>query len=125
VPSDAESVIAQLCSLFARQADELIDLHDHALKRVRPGLCVQCYFRLQSAADPRSKGALVPLRSWLESNIEVVAKGSQDQVLETLPLRLEAPDLEGYCRELMADFREDRAYRLPQVTLEFQYKAAA
>ena len=108
-----------------RQADELIDLHRHALQRTHPGRCVQCYFRLRGVADPRSRGVLVPLRSWLESNIEVVAKGPQNQILETLPLRLEAPDLEGYCRGIMADFREDRAYLAPQVTLEFQYKAAA
>lgn len=86
---------------------------------------MQCYFRLQGAANPQSKSALVPLRFWLESNIEVVAKGSQDQLLETLPLRLDASDLEGYCRGVMAQIREDRVYRLPQVTLEFQYKAAA
>jgi hypothetical protein len=125
VPLDPELVIGQLCPLFAHQADELIDLHEHVRKRVRPGRCVQCYFRLQGAANPRSKGALVLLRSWLESNIEVVAKGSQDQVLETVPLRLDAADLEGYCRGVMAQFREDRAYRFPQLILEFQYKAAA
>jgi len=125
VPFDPDLVIKQLCPLFARQADELIDLHEHARKRVLPGRCVQCYFRLQGAANPQAKSALVPLRSWLEANIEVVAKGSQNQVLETVPLSLEAADLEGYCRGMMTQFREDRAYRLPQLTLEFQYKAAA
>ena len=124
VSLNPEAVIGQLCPLFARQADELIDLHEHARRRVRPGRCVQCYFRLQGAANSQSKSALVPLRSWLEANIEVVAKGYQNQVLETVPLHLEAADLEGYCQEVMAQFREDRAYRLPQLTLEFRYKAA-
>jgi hypothetical protein len=115
--SDPEAVIRKLCPLFARQAD--------ALKRIRPGLCVDCYFRLQETADSGGQHALFPLRSWLESNIEVVAKDSESRIIEKLPLQLNATDLAAYCNRLMNDFREDRTYSLSLVTLEFQYKEAA
>jgi hypothetical protein len=123
--SDPEAVIKKLCPLFARQADALLELRESALKRIRPGLCVDCYFRLQETADPGGQYALFPLRSWLESNIEVVAKDSQSRVIEKLPLKLDATDLAAYCNRLIGDFREDRAYSLSLVTLEFQYKEAA
>lgn len=123
--SDPEAVIRKLCPLFARQADALIDLRESTLNRIRPGLCVDCYFRLQEAADSGGQHALFPLRSWLESNIEVVAKDSESRIIEKLPLQLNATDLAAYCNRLMSDFREDRTYSLSLVTLEFQYKEAA
>jgi hypothetical protein len=123
--SDPEAVIKKLCPLFARQADALIDLRESALKRIRPGLCVDCYFRIQETAGSGEQHVLFPLRSWLESNIEVVAKDSESRIIEKLPLRLNATDLAAYYNRLMDDFREDRAYSLSLVTLEFQYKEAA
>jgi len=123
--SDPEAVIRKLCPLFARQADALIDLRESTLNRIRPGLCVDCYFRLQETADSGRQHALFPLRSWLESNIEVVAKDSESRIIEKLPLQLNAADLAAYCNRLMSDFREDRTYSLSLVTLEFQYKEAA
>jgi hypothetical protein len=123
--SDPENVIKRLCPLFARHGDDLIDLRESASKRIRPGLCVDCYFRLRQAADIRAQNALFPLRSWLEANIEVVAKDPDSRIIEKLPLRLDAADLATYCHRVMGDFREDRAYLHSQVTLEFQYKEAA
>jgi hypothetical protein len=123
--SDPESVIKRLCPLFAGHGDDLIDLRDSTSKRIRPGLCVECYFRLRQTADIRAQNALFPLRSWLETNIEIVAKDPESQIIERLPLRLDAADLATYCHRVMGDFREDRAYLHSQVTLEFQYKEAA
>jgi len=123
--SDPEAVVKKLCPLFERQADALLDLREFALKRIRPGLCIDCYFRLQETADSGGQDALFPLRSWLESNIEVVAKDSESRIIEKLPLQLNTTDLATYCSRLMDDFREDRAYSLSLVTLEFQYKEAA
>jgi len=123
--SDPEAVVKKLCPLFVRQADALLDLREFALKRIRPGLCIDCYFRLQETADSGGQDALFPLRSWLESNIEVVAKDSESRIIEKLPLQLNTTDLATYCSRLMDDFREDRAYSLSLVTLEFQYKEAA
>jgi len=123
--SDPEAVIKQLCPLFARQADDLIDLREYVVKRIRPGLCVDCYFRLHETAGSGGQCALFPLRSWLESNIEVVAKDSESRIIEKLPLQLDATDLAAFCNRVMGDFREDRAYPLSHVTLEFQYKEAA
>jgi hypothetical protein len=123
--SDPEDVIKRLCPLFAQQADALIDLRDAAIKRIRPGLCVECYFRLQISADSGSGHLLFSLRSWLESNIEVIARDPESRIIEKLPLQLDATDLATYCHRVMGDFREDRAHLYSRLTLEFQYKEAA
>jgi hypothetical protein len=89
-----DAVIARLCPLFSRQADQILDLRDCARHRVRPGLCVSCYFQLYAGTEPASQKVLLPLRTWLESNIEIVAKDSNAIVLESLPLALDFADLE-------------------------------
>ncbi len=120
-----EAVIARLCPLFSRQADEILDLRDSVQRRVRPGLCVSCYFKLSSGSTSASESLLFPLRTWLESNIEVVAFDSSATVLEHLPLRLDRPDLESYCTQVIEEFRDNRAYSSEVLTLEFRYKEAA
>ena len=86
---------------------------------------------MKSPEQGRSKPGTPALKSfpksssWLETNIEVVAKDPESQIIEKLPLRLDAADLATYCHRVMGDFREDRAYLHSQVTLEFQYKEAA
>ena len=107
------------------RARSLPRTRESASKRTRPGLCIDCYFRLHQTADAGGQHALVPLRSWLESNVEVVAKDPKSRIIEKLPLQLDTADLAAYCHRIMGDFREDRAYLHSQVTLEFQYKEAA
>ena len=120
-----EAVIARLCPLFSRQADQILDLRNCARERVRPGLCVSCYFQLFAEAQPGSEGLLFPLRAWLESNIEVVAKDDNAVVLERLPLALDHPDLQSFCYQLIDEFRDNRVYATDLVTLELRYKEAA
>ena len=120
-----DAVISGLCPLFSRYADEILDLRNCALQRVRPGLCISCYFRLYATADSVSQTVLFPLRTWLESNIEVVAKDKKEQVLEQLPLTLDSADLQSYCNQLMDEFRENRVYLTDVLNLEFRYKEAA
>jgi hypothetical protein len=118
-------VISELCPLFSRYADEILDLRNCARRRVRPGLCVRCYFQLYARADSDSQRVLFPLRTWLESNIEVVAKDKKEEVLEQLPLTLDSADLQSYCNQVIDEFRENRVYSTDVLSLEFRYKEAA
>jgi len=125
ISDQVDEVISGLCPLFSRCADEILDLRNCARQRVRPGLCVSCYFQLSARADSISQTGLFPLRAWLESNIEVVARDKKEQVLEQLPLTLDSPDLQSYCNQLMDEFRENRVYSTDLLSLEFRYKQAA
>ena len=118
------SVIARLCPLFSRQADQIFYFRECARQRVRPGLCVSCYFHLYADMEPASREVLLPLRDWLETNIEVIAKDSNAVVLESFPLALDFPDLESLCYQLIDEFRDNRVYSTA-LTLEFRYKEAA
>jgi hypothetical protein len=46
-----------------------------------------------------------PLRTWLESNFEVVTKDGNAVVLERLPLALDFADLQSLCYQMMDEFR--------------------
>ena len=96
-----DAVISGLCPLFSRYADEILDLRSSARQRVRAGLCVRCYFQLYARADAVSQTVLFPLRSWLESNIEIVARDKKERVIEKLPLTLDSIDLQSYCHQLI------------------------
>lgn len=121
-----DPVLAPLAEPFCRQADTLLDLRACALNKTRPGRCVACYFALQAAAAERLIAKLCPLRTWLETHIEVVASDESAQPLEAFPLQLsDAEDLETYCRRTMAEFHENRAYGTAGINLAFRYKQAA
>jgi hypothetical protein len=127
--SSIDSILSPVCESFHFRADDILNLRHNASRRVLPGQCISCYFKLYGAADSNSVvaniSALGPLREWLESNIEVIATDGTERVIEQLPLCLEASDLEAYCREVMDEFRENRVYSASLVTLEFRYKKAA
>ncbi len=121
-----DPVLAHLAAPFCRQADTLLDLRSCASNKTRPGRCVACYFVLQAAAAERAIAKLCPLRAWLETHIEVVASDGHASPLETLPLQLAgSEDLEAYCRRIMAEFHENRAYDATTIQLAFRYKQAA
>lgn len=120
-----DQILGRLSQRFFREADSILDLRGAALTRQHPGRCIQCYFKLYGIADPDSESLLNPLKVWIESNIEVIAKDGREQILEQLPLRLDAPDLEAYCQEVIHEFRTNRVYHAQNLTLEFRYKEAA
>jgi hypothetical protein len=120
-----DQILGPLSERFFREADAILDLRGVALNRLHPGRCIQCYFKLCGSADLTSESLLKPLKSWIESNIEVIAKDGQEQILEQLPLRLDAPDLEAYCQDVIHEFRTNRVYPSQNLTLEFRYKEAA
>jgi hypothetical protein len=120
-----DQILRQLSQRFFREADSILDLRGAALNRRYPGRCIQCYFKLYGVADPGSEDLLRPLKVWIESNIEVIAKDGHEQILEQLPLRLDAPDLEAYCQDVIHEFRTNRVYPSQNLTLEFRYKEAA
>lgn len=118
-----DHAIAPLAAPLRHQADTLLTLRECALRRTLPGRCVSCYFRLATSARPEAD--LAPLRSWLESEIEIVAKDASAQVLETLPLRLEGDDLETCCRQTMDAMRDDRVHPTALLALSFRFKHSA
>ena len=120
-----DQILRPLSQRFFREADSILDLRGAALTRQHPGRCVQCYFKLYGIAAADSESLLRPLKIWIESNIEVIAKDGHEQILEQLPLRLDAPGLEAYCQEVIHEFRTNRVYPSQNLTLEFRYKEAA
>ena len=120
-----DQILGPLSQRLFREADSILDLRGAALTRQHPGRCIECYFKLYGIADPDSGSLLYPLKVWIESNIEVIAKDGREQILEQLPLRLDAPDLEAYCQEVIHEFRTNRVYPAQNLTFEFRYKEAA
>ena len=107
-------------------ADEILDLREAALRRDDPGRCLSCYFKILGGSRHSMGHITTPLRQWLEQHLEVVAHGSSQSELERLPIQLpsEGSDgLEVFCRQIMANFREDRTYQdLAKIELSFQFK---
>lgn len=122
--SAIDPLLASLARPFNGQGDTLLELRDCVVNTVKPGRCIACYFALSDRAAVKM-AALCPLRQWLETHIEVIARDEEKRVLETLPLSLTTPDLESCCREIMAEFQDNRAYTASRINLEFRFKAAA
>jgi len=100
-------------------ADLFLDLRELLLENGHPGDCVQCFFNLLDNLDrPES---LIPLRHWLESNIEIAVE-INEQTRETFPVRFgKTKSLSDYCQRIFNIIREDRAYTERNILLSFQY----
>lgn len=107
---------------LARYADELLDIRESALRRQHPGRCVACYFRLAQAVEGPRRAWLARLRDWIESHLEILARDSGDTVLERMPVRLQAEDLESYCQQVMDQVHFDRSYQVPEIELTFEFR---
>ncbi|MDR0532638.1 MAG: hypothetical protein LBH01_01655 [Verrucomicrobiales bacterium] len=118
-----EHTLLHLAPHFARQADALLDLRDYGIKRQHPGKCVDCYFQLHANARDTRLQNLAPLREWLERNIEIVAADQKQNLLEKIPLKLDAQDLESFCQKIINFMYTDRAFQTPTVSLDFAFKA--
>ena len=93
-------------------------------RQAHPGECLQCFFRLKAAASPTSFAALAPIQTWLESHLEVEVNAS-DAFVGTMPVFLDAPDLEAFCHRTMQRVREDRAETAPEVYLALRFREDA
>lgn len=120
--SDLDPLLAPLAAPLRRAADSLIELREAARTGTTPGRCIRCYFQLLAVASSEVQPRLTPLRAWLESHIEAAACDAEGRLLEVLPVRLDADDLETCCHALMREMHEDRAYETPSITLGFRYK---
>ncbi|NBD38041.1 MAG: hypothetical protein GVY10_05685 [Verrucomicrobia bacterium] len=103
-------------------ADSLLDLREAALQRRDAGQCLQCYFRIYGRAAERGVGPITPLRQWMESHLEIVARDHEEQELERVPLILESESLEDFCSGMMREFRENRCYPQPAIELSLAFK---
>lgn len=122
---DLDALLAPLAVSFRQAADHLLDLRSAARTGTTPGRCIRCYFDLLASAPNRAQARLTPLRAWLEARIEAAATDSEGRLLETLPITLDADDLETCCRRLMREMTENRAYSTPLINMGFRYKPEA
>lgn len=122
--ADLDPLLAPLVAPLRRAADSLLELREAARSGATPGRCIRCYFQLLAAASRDVQPRLTPLRAWLEKHIEAEACDADGQLLEVLPVRLDADDLETCCRGIMREMHEDRAYDTPSILLGFRYKSS-
>lgn len=116
-------VLVPLSDAFYKQADAILDLREHALSKQNPGRCVSCYFKLFNAARGDKVRRLNALRKWLETNLVVVAKDDQDQLLESIPLFLDDADLESFCQRMLQEVIHNRVYNSKRIELHFAFKS--
>ena len=121
---ELDALLAPLAQPLRRAADSLLDLREAVRAGATPGRCIRCYFSLLAAAPAAIQPRLTPLRAWLERHIEAAACDAEGRLLETLPVVLDAEDLENCCRRLMREMTENRAYPTPHITLGFRYRPA-
>ncbi len=122
---EIDHLLGDIAAPLAREADTLLDLREAATSASHPGRCVSCYFKLLAASPQQVSPRLTPLREWLESRIEITATGDEGLLLETLPLHLDAPDLESCCRRVMDAIFEDRSYvHARTIGLQFRFRPA-
>jgi hypothetical protein len=122
--ADLDPLLAPLAAPLRRAADSLLELREAARSGETPGRCIRCYFQLLAAASRDVQPRLTPLRAWLENHIEAAASDADGRLLEVIPVRLDADDLETCCRGIMREMHEDRAYDTPSIRLDFRYKSS-
>ncbi len=121
--AEIDAALGAITKEYRYAANDVLDLREAALERNDPGLCMQCYFKIYGASTRRDPEALKPLRDWLETHVEIVARDHYARELERLPLQLETDSLEAFCHEMMTEFRDNRAYHhTPNIELTFQFK---
>lgn len=120
-----QTVLAPLCEEMKEEADALLDLWEGLRRQRYPGRCIGCYFRLFARAGATTRARLTRLREWLEEHVEIVACDENQEELERLPIILEGDDLETYCRDVMQEFVDNRAYAGRRISLTFDFKQVA
>ena len=117
-----DQLIAPIVQNVRGCADDLLDLREAALTGKVPGACVACFFRVMGKAERHSaESTVIPLKGWLETNIEIIAENHKQQVLERQPLKLDNNDLESYCYSIMDVMINDRNYIDEQISLRFDF----
>ncbi len=107
----------------AAGADLVLDLRELLLSRGHPGKCVRCFFGLLGEMD--RPGALLPLRGWLEEQLEITV-AVDGALVEALPVRLEGSEgIHDFCERAIRTVHRDRAYRGKRIDLGFRYREAA
>ncbi|MES2995576.1 MAG: hypothetical protein V4733_02075 [Verrucomicrobiota bacterium] len=122
---EVDALLKPLAAALAREADAILDLRELLVRQGHPGKCVRCFFRLFEAAAPEVTPRLVPLRNWLEGNVEISLRGNGRE-LEAIPFRLrDEENLEDFCLRSIREVMLDRGYREKKLELGFRYKALA
>lgn len=120
---EVKSLLGSLIPKTPEGADLVLDLRELLLSKGHPGKCVRCFFGL--LGDLGQPAALLPLRHWLEENLEVEVSAT-GQEIERMPVKLDqARSLEMFCHKAMETVQMDRAFSYPQITMSLRYKQSA
>ncbi|HRQ89998.1 MAG TPA: hypothetical protein PLA50_14460 [Bacteroidia bacterium] len=119
-----DPVLSKLAPFFSGSADDLIDIREAALKAENAGKCVRCYFSIYGRTRAAEADRLHPLKKWIEHHLEIVALDESGNELERIPFLLHGDDLESFCREIMAEFHENRVYQQKEIRLKFGFRQA-
>lgn len=118
---ELDQALAPVAQNLAHRGDDLLDLRDAVLEGTNPGRCLSCYYKIYGSA-PSPEPILAPLRRWLESHLEIVAKDQEQRELERLPVRLHRHDLESFCQEMMDEILWNRTYQADSIELTLDFK---
>ena len=121
------AVIVPVAERFSDAADDILDLRPAVLSRPDAGQWMQCFFRIYGTSITRRQHAadlapLIPLKRWIEENIDIVARESSHNELERLPVMIDDEDLEGFCYRVMREFQQDRSYTSESIELSLDFK---
>lgn len=118
-----EQALSPVTRILKHRANELLDLREAALARKDPGKCLYCYFQLRKSRISQIDEMMTPLKKWLETHLEIVAKGPESDELARIAVNLNWNDIDHYCENLVEDFRKNhRSQYRSQVELIFQFK---
>jgi hypothetical protein len=122
-PVIPQHVIEPLCKPFFKQADWILELYAMSKEPAsQPGKCLHCFYRLMEAASEEKAFALYPLKHWIEQNL-IIGVRTGEQVRGTLPVVLDQPDMESFCKNAMLEVRNRaRSDADIMIFLELYYK---
>lgn len=121
------AVLGPVAARFSDAADAILDLRAAVLNERNAGQCLQCFFRIYGTGVARRQHAsdlapLIPLKQWVEENIDIVAREPSKNELERLPVSIRDEDLESFCHRVMRQFHEDRSYASRAIELSLDFK---
>jgi len=123
ITKQIEDLISPVAKQMPFCADVLLDLRAALLNRQHPGKCVACFFKIfVPACRIKKTSTVVPLKNWLEENLEIVVKDHSTAELERLSVNLLEDNLETFCKKVMTQIHYDRSYKSRQLSLHFVYK---
>ena len=117
-----ENLLRALCKPFSNKADQLLDLYEMTrMPHADAGGCLKCFYALLEGAEASKISALNPLKSWIESNMEVCVKDGEKEK-PARPVRLDAVDFDSFCNDTLQAVCRDSSLKSEIVELHLSFK---